>query len=290
MNLPRALGPYRLERLIGRGGMAEVYLATAFGNSGFEKKIALKLIAEELTFDARLERTLIEEAKLGARLSHPNLVGVHDLGSDEGRLYVRMDFVDGLDAGTLLEKGPLPVAVALHVGREVLKALEYLHSFAEGGSPLGLVHRDVSAANLLLSVDGEVKLADLGIAKATLLKDQTRGGIRKGKYAYMSPEQVAGEPLSARTDQFGFAITLAELLTGRRPFDADSVMQTMDRLRAAEAPSLDGIPPEIAVVLRRCLSRDPLQRFPSAREIASALPSREGPMADALGALVRGAR
>ena len=185
--------------------MAEVYLAQTFGASGFEKAVALKVLRPELRDNARLQRLLIEEARLGARLSHRNLVGVHDLGVDRGVYHVRLDLVDGPDLGRVLHRrGTVPTAVALLVTEEVALALHYLHRAEDDrGRPLGLVHRDVSPANVLLSKEGEVKLADLGVAKATLLADITRAGVLKGKYAYMSPEQVAGDPLSAASSASG---------------------------------------------------------------------------------------
>src|SRR5688572_21566443 len=219
----RQLGPYRLVSRLGHGGMAEVWLALAYGASGFEKKVAVKLLLPECRGHGELERLLIEEARLGARLSHRNLVGVHDLGIDEGTYYVRMDFVDGVDLATRLRRGRPAPELALLVAWEVALALEYVHGVADdAGRPLGLVHRDVSPANILVSRAGEVKLADFGVAKATMLADLTREGVRKGKYAYMSPEQVAGDPLTPRSDHFGLGVTLMELLAGRRPYDADT--------------------------------------------------------------------
>jgi serine/threonine-protein kinase len=263
MDLPRQLGPYRLLRRLGQGGMAEVYLARAYGASGFEKRVAIKVLLPELRGHGESERALIAEARLGARLAHRNLVGVHDLGTDGGIYYVRMDYVDGPDLATLLRAGRPEPALALLLIEEVAQALAYMHRATdEAGRPLGLVHRDVSPANVLISRDGEVKLADLGIAKATLLADVTRGNVRKGKYAYMSPEQVAGEPLTRCSDQFALGTTLAELLCGRRPFDGETVMQTMDLIRAAAPPDLSGLPAPQRELISRCLARHPADRFP----------------------------
>jgi eukaryotic-like serine/threonine-protein kinase len=272
MDSPRQIGRYRVLRRLGRGGMAEVYLGLAFGASGFERRVALKRLLPSFRGVAEYERLLIEEARLGALLDFRNLVRVHDLGVDGGSYFACMDWVDGADLETLARAGPPPTELALLVGEEVSLALEYVHAATDGaGRPLGLVHRDVSPSNILVSRAGEVKLADFGIAKATLLADRTLAGVRKGKYAYMSPEQVAREPLTNRSDQFGLGIVLAELLTGRRPFDGDSVLETLERIRAAEAPDLGGIAPDLAAIVGRCLARDPRERYRDASSLRRAL-------------------
>src|SRR5262245_58275405 len=236
--------------------MAQVFLAVAFGASGFEKRVAVKLLLPELEHSAELQRALIEEARLGCVLLHKNLVQVHQLGVADGRYYVVMDYVDGSDLATLLRRKAAPPELALFLVEELARALEYVHRVSDdAGRPLGLVHRDVSPSNILVSRAGEVKLADFGVAKATLLADITRGNVRKGKYAYMSPEQVAGEPLTERSDQFGLGVTLMELLLGRRPYDGDTVKDTMDRVRAAEPPDLGELPAEQQFLLLRCLAQ-----------------------------------
>jgi eukaryotic-like serine/threonine-protein kinase len=272
MDVPRQLGPYRLLRRLGHGGMAEVFLARAVGASGFEKPIAVKTLLPELTGSSELERLLIEEARIGARLSHRNLVQVHDLGVDRGVYYVRMDWVDGTDLAALDRAGPLGVELVLLVAEEVALALEYVHSVCDdGGRPLGLVHRDVSPSNVLVSRHGEVKLADFGIAKATALVETTRAGIRRGKYAYMSPEQIAGEPLGRASDQFGFGVMLVELLTGGRPFDGPSPVETMENIKRAVAPDVSSLDRDLAAISLRCLAREPRDRFASAGDLRAAL-------------------
>ncbi|PID38040.1 MAG: hypothetical protein CSA65_04265 [Proteobacteria bacterium] len=235
-----SIGPYRLLARLGAGGMAEVYLARASGASGFEKRVAVKVLRAELADDPKLTRSLIEEARLGARLSHRNLVSVQDLGVADGSYYLRLDYVDGGDLRRLCAAGERPdAALALLIAEEIASALEYLHAVGdEQGRPLGLVHRDVSPTNILLSRQGDVKLADYGVVKATALKDATRANVRKGKYAYMSPEQVEGRPLTAASDQFTLGVTLAELLRGSRPFEGETPHQTMELVRAAAPPQL----------------------------------------------------
>jgi serine/threonine protein kinase len=266
------LGPYRIVDKIGEGGMAEVYLAEAVGPSGFRKRVALKVLLPQWRDNARLQRLLIEEARIGAQLQHRNLVQIHELGLADGVYFARLDYVDGRDLASLLVRGPPPLALALLIGEEVALALAYMHAASDSSErPLGLVHRDVSPSNILLSRWGEVRLGDFGIAKATLLADATQANVRKGKYAYMSPEQVAGEPLSANSDQFGFGATLAELVCGERLFDGATPLETMEQVRRAEVPDLAGIDDGVARILRRCLDREPSARYPNARELYQAL-------------------
>jgi len=266
----QSLGPYRLLRRLGAGGMAEVWLARAHGASGFERKVALKLLLPELREHPRMLRALIEEARLGARLQHRNLVQVHDLALADGIYFLRLDYVEGIDLRTALARGRErpSKALALLIAEEIALALDYLHRATDDdGRPLGLVHSDVSPSNILLSVSGEVKLSDYGVTKATMLADVTQGGVVKGKYAYMSPEQVSGTPLDAQSDQFALGVTLCELLTGVRPFDGGSPLETMERIRAAEPPELPALDEDLRRLLLRCLARDPLDRFADERAL-----------------------
>jgi serine/threonine-protein kinase len=181
-----------------------------------------------------------------------------------------LDLVDGVDLASL----SLPFAgpLALRVASEVALGLIALHEATdEQGRPLGIVHRDVSAKNVLLSRAGEVKLADFGIARATTLKEETQGGVRKGTWAYTAPEQVRGGVLTPASDQFSFAILCVELLTGSRPFDAPTPLETMDRLREARPPNLDAVAPALRPALWRAFERDPVARFGSVRELRAAL-------------------
>jgi serine/threonine protein kinase len=272
-DIPDRIGPFRLLRRIGRGGLAEVFLAEQVGASGFSKPVALKRLLPELAGRADLERALIAEAVLGARLAHRNLVQVLGLATDRGGYYAVLEYVDGADLDALLTSAPVAPELALLVGEELALALDFVHRAEDAsGRPLGLVHRDVSRSNVLVSREGEVKLADFGLAKATRLADVTHGNLRKGTFAYMSPEQVAGEPLGPTSDQFSLGVLLAELLTGERPFDGDTPHATMENIRRAEPPALAGLAQELRALLHRCLAAQPEQRFPSAellrRELA----------------------
>jgi serine/threonine-protein kinase len=267
--LPSKIGPYRVLRRLGHGGMAEVFLANQYGASGFERKVALKVLLPPFRGTGRYERLLIEEAKLGALLRHRNLVQTYDLGAADGTYYACLEYVDGADLASIPR---LPEPLAWLVAEEVALALEYVHAAEDDrGVPLGLVHRDVSPSNILVSRAGEVKLADFGIVKATNRVEQTRPNVRKGKYAYMSPEQVSNAPLSSSSDQFGFGVVLFELLTGARPFDGESVAETLDRIRKAEPPDLSRFAPAASSILGRCLAKAPLARFASAAELRRAV-------------------
>lgn len=270
--LPRQIGPFRVLRHLGRGGMADVFLAVAHGASGFERRVAVKTLLPALQGDPDYERALIDEARIAARFHHRNLVQVHDLGVAQGTYWVRMDLVEGTDLATLLARSPLPVALSLFIAEEVAAALSYLHALrGDDGRPMGIVHRDVSPANVLLSRDGEVRLGDFGIARSTLRAEVTQGGVRKGKYAYMSPEQVRGEALSAASDRFSFGVTLHEMLTGARPFDGDGPVEVMERVREALPPTLPGVDDDLAALVRTCLAKDPAARFADSDAMVSAL-------------------
>lgn len=274
MELPRRLGPYVLLERLGHGGMAEVFLARAVGASGFEKRVAIKVLKTEHQGDGELERMLIEEAKLGAKLAHSNLLTVHDLGVADGVYYVRMDYIEGADLDTLRRSELPSPELALLVAEQIALALSYVHSLTDTeGRPLGLVHRDVSPSNVLLSRGGEVKLADFGIAKATMLSENTAASIRRGKYAYMSPEQIAGEPLSSRSDQFGFGVMLFELLVGRRPYDGPSPLDVMDRIRDAAPPDVEMLDADLGAIVATCLEKRPDERFETAESLQRALAS-----------------
>lgn len=245
--------------------MAEVHLARRFGASGWEKIVAIKLLRPEHRGHPELERLLITEARLGARFAHPGLVGVHDLGLAGAIYYVCMDYVDGGDLAALLAGRRMPTALALFVAEQLASALAYVHALTDdAGRPLGLVHRDVSPTNVLVSRAGAVKLSDFGIAKATAEGDRTWGRLRKGKYAYMAPEQITGDPLTGAADLFALGVVLHECLLGRRPFDGPGPLELMESIRLAQLPAdhdFGGLEPELETLLRSTLVRDPLARM-----------------------------
>jgi serine/threonine-protein kinase len=284
--LPRVFGRYVLFDRIGRGGMADIFLAradTAFGGS---RLCVIKQILPALGQDISFERLLIGEAKLAAQLGHANIVQVFDLGRESDRLFIAMEYVEGFDLNQLLRalsdsKLGLPAEFALLIIRETLRGLDYAHRAKDKTSKaLGLVHRDVSPSNVLISFEGEVKLCDFGIAKALNAHDerlavaQNRAPRVVGKSAYMAPEHAMGEGVDARTDLFSAGILLWELCAGRRLYKG-SEEQMLALARAAEVPKLPerGLPePEkLQAVLDKALAKAPGERFRSAQEFLGAL-------------------
>jgi serine/threonine-protein kinase len=284
--LPRVFGRYVLFDRIGRGGMADIFLAradTAFGGS---RLCVIKQILPQLGQDLAFERLLIGEAKLAAQLSHANIVQVFDLGRESDRLFIAMEYVEGFDLNQLLRalsdsKLGLPAEFALLIIRETLRGLDYAHRAKDKtGKALGLVHRDVSPSNVLISFEGEVKLCDFGIAKALNAQDerlavaQNRAPRVVGKSAYMAPEHAMGEGVDARTDLFSAGILLWELCAGRRLYKG-SEEQMLALARAAEVPKLPerGLPEaaKLQGILDRVLAKAPGERFRSAQEFLGAL-------------------
>jgi len=267
MRMRKSLGPYQLVRRLGHGGMAEVHLAIAHGASGFARQVAIKTLLPSLVGEPEYERGLIREATIAARLHHRNLIYVHGFGVEDGLHYLVMEYIDGGD----LHGAVLPEPLALHVASEVALGLAHLHGARdERGLSLGLVHRDLSPGNVLVSTTGDVKLADLGITKATALADLTAAGARRGTYAYMAPEQLEAEAVSPATDQYALALTLAELVTGQRVFAGDSPWQTMEAIRAG-ARRLDGLADDVVAVVTRATSFRPGDRYASVGEFRRAL-------------------
>ncbi len=284
--LPRMFGRYALFDFIGKGGMAEIYLARQKTELGPARRCVVKQILPELASDPAFSEMLVHEAKLAARLSHANVVQVFDLGREGERLFIAMEYVEGFDLNDLLRrcsraKVPMPFELAVHVMSEALKGLDYAHRRTdEEGRPLGLVHRDVSPSNLLVSFEGEVKVCDFGIARANELlagPPSSQGGSSahelgealKGKAGYMSPEHARGEEIDARADVFAAGIVLWELAAGRRMYKTGEGRDSLlEQARRAEVPELPmrGLPAEdkLRSVVVRALSRDREARYPSA--------------------------
>jgi serine/threonine protein kinase len=210
----RQFGPYRLTQQIATGGMAEIHLAKTKGIEGFEKYVALKMIHPNFSSDDHFVQMLIDEAKISVQLQHVNIAHVFDLGRVEDTYYIAMEFVDGSDLFKILRKSSeqdrhMPIECATYIAKEVCSGLDYAHHKRDAaGRSMGIVHRDVSPQNVLISHAGEVKLVDFGIAKATMRAKQTAVGVIKGKYYYMSPEQAWGDPVDHRTDIFSAGILL----------------------------------------------------------------------------------
>jgi len=284
---PETFGDYHLLEKIATGGMAEVWRARAYGMAGFEKILVIKKVLANLAEDDEFVKLFIDEARIASKLLHVNIVQVFDLGQVTGQYYMAMEYVHGLDLSRLIIRarnlGPFPIPLALFVCGEVLKALQFAHDRTdEQGEALHIVHCDISPQNILISYAGEVKITDFGISRAAFQAESLHKVVR-GKYAFMSPEQVEGKQLDGRSDIFSLAIVLYEALTGRRLFKAKSRDETLARVRLAEVPSPRAYRPEISedleAFLLRALSRRPEDRFHDAAEmleVVSALMVREG--------------
>jgi eukaryotic-like serine/threonine-protein kinase len=279
--LPRRLGRYTLFDHIGRGGMADIYLAQVATDLGASRLVVIKEVLPMLAGSAEFAEMLVSEAKLASGLSHANVVKVEDLGREEGVLFIAMEYVEGLDLRELLRgcakrKLALPVEFSLRIAIEALKGLSFAHrARGPSGEKLGLVHRDVSPSNVLLSFEGEVKLCDFGIARAAPLAADLPEEAIVGKAGYMSPEHARGDALDARADVFAAGIILWELLAGRKLYKAQDGERILDRALAAEIPDLvaRGLPfeDELHAVVRRALQPDREQRYPTAAAMLSDL-------------------
>jgi serine/threonine protein kinase len=269
-------GRYKIIKRVADGGMAEIFLATQLGREGFAKPVILKRIHTSIYADPQFRNMFIDEAHISMSLMHSNIAQVLDLGVSAGRYFLVLELVDGWDLGRVLHRAAaagvrLPRELALHVTAEVCRALAYAHAKTEEQKPLGIVHRDVSPHNILLSEQGEVKLTDFGIAKAMNKREHTGAGVVKGKVAFMSPEQAMGKPIDARSDLFALGTVLYLLVTRTRPFEGPSDLETLLRVqkgdyRAPEEAAPD-LQPEVAALVARAMRKDPAERYQSADEM-----------------------
>ncbi len=278
---PTRLGPYELVERLATGGMAEVYLAKRAGPHGFAKQVAVKRILPQLASDPDFVAMFVDEARVTGRLAHPNIVSVFDFGEEGGELYMAMEYIDGTTGARLIRAAAarsedIPLEVSIHIALSVLRGLEYAHAACdEHGKPLCLVHRDVSPGNVLIDRSGAVKLTDFGIARAAEFERRTDVGQLKGKLGYMSPEQVVGRELDARSDLFTLGIVLAEMITVRPLFSGGRELDVLLRIRDADVSAIDRnagrVPDDVRAVLFRALAKDPAQRYPNASSFAEAL-------------------
>jgi serine/threonine-protein kinase len=278
---PLRLGPYELLKRLATGGMAEVYLARRAGPHGFQKTVAVKRILPQFARDPDFVAMFVDEARVCARLTHPNIVQVFDFGEQDGELYMAMEYVDGTTGARAIRAAAgrgeeIPLDACLHVTLSILRALEYAHGARDDdGKPVSLVHRDVSPGNVLIDRTGAVKLTDFGIARAAEIERRTDAGQLKGKLGYMSPEQVVGRELDSRSDIFTLGIVLAEMLILRPLFSGGKELDVLLRIRDADLGAIDRagarVPDDVRSVLFRALSRDPALRWPSATAFAEAL-------------------
>jgi len=278
MDRPQKFGRYILTRRIAVGGMSEIFLAhhTSTDDSR-ANRVVVKRILSSLAQDPSFVGLFINEASLAAQMDHPNIVRVYDFGEFEGQLYIVMEYIDGVDGWRLIRHGsPLGVPVSLYILREVLKGLDFVHSFRDlNGRPMGIVHSDVSPSNIYISRLGEVKLGDFGIAKVEHEQGPKRSAVPKGKFGYMAPEQVVGEPYDHRADLFGVGVVLGELLIGDKIFSGKSQLSILLNIRDVRLEPLerrrDAIPAPLYQMLMHALTRRPEDRFPSARAFSDAV-------------------
>ena len=282
-DFPIGFGRYQLVERLAVGGMAELFVAAAPGEHGFQKKVVIKRLLPHLVDDATYNAMFIDEAKLTARLVHPKIAQTFELGKVDAALFIAMEYVDGIDVLALLRefagrRRRVEPQLGAWIAHEVLDALDYAHNqVAEDGSRLSIVHRDISPSNVLLSVRGDVKLVDFGIARQQDPEraHKSKSGTLKGKYGYMSPEQVIEQSLDARSDLFSVGVVLAELLTGRRLFAAANELDVLLMVRDAKLARFEkygaDLDPDLANIVRKALKKSVDERWQTAAQFRDAL-------------------
>ncbi len=269
----RTLGRYTLCDEIGGGGMATVHLGRLAGPVGFGRTVAIKRMHRDYVRDPEFVAMFVDEARLAARVHHPNVVQTLDVIAEGSELFLVMEYIQGAALARLLRAGAVPSPIALAVGCGLLHGLHAAHEATdEHGEPLDIVHRDVSPHNVVVGTDGVARVLDFGIAKATGRQQATRDGQIKGKFAYMAPEQITNVHVTRQSDVFAASIVIWEMLTGARLFKAETEQGTLAHVMAGPIPApstiMPGLPAELDVVLARGLERDVSKRYRTAREMA----------------------
>ncbi len=278
---PDVFGKYFLLDKIAIGGMAEIFKAKTFSHGGFEKLLVIKRILAHLSESEEFVQMFMDEAKVSVKLQHANIVQTYDFGRIQDNYFIAMECVEGKDIKALLRKLArqrklLPAEFAVYVAHEVCKALDYAHRRVdEQGRRINIVHRDVSPSNVLISYEADVKITDFGISKAATNRYDTKAGVLKGKFEYMSPEQASGQEVDHRSDIFSTGIILYECLTGRRLFKSSSEIRTLEAIKACEVepPSVlnPAISPRLDEIVMRALARDPSARYQEAQDFQNDL-------------------
>lgn len=279
MGMP--FGRYELLKRIAAGGMGEVYLARQAGFEGFEKLLVVKVLLPNLAEDSEFITMFLDEARIAARLDHPNIGQIYDLGEVDGAFYIAMEYIRGDDVVRLwkqarLKQKPVPMALAARIAADAAAGLDYAHkATGADNEPLNLVHRDVSPQNILVTFDGGVKLIDFGVAKAAGRMSHTTTGTIKGKYAYMSPEQISGADIDHRSDVFALGVVLYEMLTSARLFKRDTEVATLQAVATCDIPPPTSINPKIdpmlADILLKALAQNRDDRYEDAQAFRMAL-------------------
>jgi serine/threonine-protein kinase len=283
LNGPVQFGRYTVLARLGSGGMAEVLLAMFRGDHGFQKLVVLKRMHAQLASDAHFVRMFLDEARLAARLSHPNVVATSEVGEVDGVYFLAMEYLEGLSFDRIARyfvggDTPIPLPFLLRVLCDILEGLHHAHELRDyDGSPLRVVHRDVTPSNIFVTVDGVAKVLDFGIAKAAMQDEATRTGTLKGKLSYMAPEQFYPDPVDRRVDLWALGVVLWEMCTGRRLFKGANDAATYRNIISADVPSLSRYRPDapasLDAVIAGALARDRDQRYPDAEHLRRALES-----------------
>ena len=279
--ISKQFGKYRLIAHLATGGMADIYLASQTALAGFEKLIVIKRILPNLSREPRFVEMFLDEARIAATLNHPNVVQIFDLGRIQNQYFIAMEYLPGESLSTMIRacrrrKIRIPPELAAGMILQAAEGLHHAHIMtARDGSPLGIVHRDVSPQNVFILYDGGVKVVDFGIAKAELRSTKTQTGTLKGKYAYMSPEQIAGYELDGRSDVFALGVVLWECLARRKLFNQENDLKLLQAITEQDAPSPRTVDPEVPELLAgitgKALARNRDDRYQSAAEFRSAL-------------------
>src|SRR5580700_8161170 len=283
----RRLGRYTLHGEIASGGMATVHFGRLAGEGGFSRIVAVKCMHPHLAEDPEFRAMFLDEARLAARIRHPNVVSTIDVGSGDEGIFLVMEYVTGESLAALTRAAsrrgePIPPSISIRIMIDALYGLHAAHvATDDAGAPLSIVHRDVSPQNILVATDGHARVLDFGIAKAAGRSHTTRDGQLKGKFRYMAPEQVRDEPVNAQTDVYAASVVLLELLTGHPLFrgsnDAAVLARVLEGVVAPPSKLAPTLPADLDAIVLRGLARDPRERFASAEQMAEALEASSQP-------------
>lgn len=278
---PAIFGRYCLLERLNIGGMAEIFRARPFNARNFKRYLAIKRILPNLADDEEFIEMFVDEARITVQLAHPNIAQIYELGRHKGTYYIVMEYIAGADVLSLINyyrrrRETLPPSQVAYIVSRIADGLAYAHDKVDAqGRPLEIIHRDISPQNVLLGFDGAVKIIDFGIARASLRRSRTESGVLKGKFGYMSPEQVSGRELDRRSDIFALGILFWEMLTARRLFYSRNDYEILDRVRNMEIPPPSvhnpQVPPELDAIVLQALNRDIFARYQSAGELREAL-------------------
>ena len=277
MSIDWIFGEYKILKKVATGGMAEVFLAKRVAMKGFEKLLAIKKILPQFSENEEFISMFIDEAKLAAQLNHRNIVQIYDFGNQQGSYYIAMEYVFGKDLRTILKKSRdkhqrLPLTQCAYIITEAARGLEFAHNLKDHyGKPINIIHRDISPQNIFISYEGDVKIADFGIAKAASQSTETRAGVLKGKILYMSPEQAWGKTIDRRSDLYSLGVLFYEMVADRKMVEADSEFSMLEKVRNAEVefpPEIfEKIPKSLSYIIKKALEKDPGNRYQTAHEM-----------------------